>query len=132
EALRKVQPEDVLPGDIDCNLGSPWVPEADVREFTAHLFGVPPDGIHVAHLKQDAVWSLDAGYAAEQSVAARTQYGTQRAGGTWLLEMALNMKTPVIYDPDPADPDRRVVNQEETLAAREKQKQIKEQWKQWV
>ena len=32
------------------------------------------------------------------------------------------MKTPVIYDPDPADPDKRVVNQEATLAAREKQK----------
>ena len=25
-ALRKVQPEDVLPGDIDANLGAPWMP----------------------------------------------------------------------------------------------------------
>ena len=26
-ALRAVQPEDVLPGDIDANLGAPWIPE---------------------------------------------------------------------------------------------------------
>src|SRR5437879_7968186 len=42
------------------------------------------------------------------------------------------MKTPVLYDPDPADPDKRVVNQEATLAAREKQKQIKERFRNWI
>ena len=31
EALRAVQPEDVLPGDIDANLGAPWIPEADIQ-----------------------------------------------------------------------------------------------------
>ena len=132
EALRKVQPEDVLPGDIDANLGAPWIPENDIRDFAAHLFGVEPDSINVAHLKKDAVWSVDAGYSAEQSVAAKSEYGTARANGTWLLELALNMKSPTVYDPDPTDSDKRVVNQEETLAAKEKQKQIKEKFKQWV
>src|SRR5204862_4680389 len=80
-ALRAVQPEDVLPGDIDANLGAPWIPERDIRDFAAHLFGVPGETIQVGHLKQDAVWSLDAGYAAEQSVAAKSQYGTTRANG---------------------------------------------------
>ena len=61
-----------------------------------------------------------------------SDFGTPRANGTWLLELALNMKTPVIYDPDPDDPDKRVVNQEATLAAREKQKQIKEKFKAWM
>ena len=70
--------------------------------------------------------------AAEQSVAATAEYGTPRANGTWLFELALNMKTPVIYDPDPADPDKRVVNQEATLAAKEKQKLIKEKFRSWV
>jgi N12 class adenine-specific DNA methylase len=132
EALRKVQPEDVLPGDIDANLGAPWIPEQDIQAFVAHLFGVAPDGIQVAHLKKEAVWSLEAGYSAEQSVAAKSEYGTARANATWLLELALNMKSPVIYDPDPMDPEKRVVNHEETLAAREKQKVIKEKFKQWV
>jgi N12 class adenine-specific DNA methylase len=116
----------VLPGDIDANLGAPWIPETDIRDFAGHLFGVEPDSITVAHLKKDAVWSVDAG------CAAKSEYGTARANGTWLLELALNMKTPVVYDPDPADPDKRVVNQEETLAAREKQKTIKERFRSWV
>jgi N12 class adenine-specific DNA methylase len=33
EALRAVQPEDVLPGDIDANLGAPWIPAHDIRDF---------------------------------------------------------------------------------------------------
>ena len=132
EALRNVQPEDVLPGDIDANLGSPWMPESDVQAFAADLFHVPPASIQVAHLKKDAVWGIDADYAAQQSVAATSDYGTPRANGTNLLELALNMKTPVIYDPDPADPDKRVVNQDATLAAREKQKHIKEKFRGWV
>jgi len=132
EALRAVQPEDVLPGDIDANLGTPWIPESDIQAFAAALFQVQPDAIQVSHLKKDSVWSIDAGYSAEQSVAATSDYGTPRINGTTLLELALNMKTPVIYDPDPADSEKRVVNQEATLAAREKQKAIKEKFRGWV
>src|SRR5947199_2237980 len=97
-ALRQVQPEDVLPGDIDANLGAPWIPESDIQAFAAELFHVEPSSIPVAHLKKDAVWSIDADYAAKASVAATSEYGTARAGGTWLLDLALNMKTPTIYD----------------------------------
>ena len=120
EALSNVQPDDVLPGDIDANLGAPWIPENDIQAFAADLFNVPAASIQVAHLPKEAVWSIDADYAAQQSVAATSDYGTPRINGTGLLELALNMKTPVIYDPDPSDPDKRVVNQEATLAAKEK------------
>jgi N12 class adenine-specific DNA methylase len=96
EALTAVQPEDVLPGDIDANLGAPWIPVSDIQAFAGELFQVPPEGIHVAHVAKDAVWSLDADYAAERSVAATSEYGTSRINGTALLALALNMKTPVI------------------------------------
>ncbi len=133
EALRAVQPEDVLPGDIDANLGAPWVPESDIQAFAADLFRVAPSSIQVGHLPKDAVWSLDADYAAQQSVAATSEYGTPRANGTGLLEMALNMKTPTIYDTvTRGDREERVLNREATLAAREKQKQIKERFRSWL
>ena len=133
EALRQVQPEDVLPGDIDAGLGSPWLPASDIRAFAAELFKVNPSTVSIGHLKKDAVWSVEAGHAAEASVAATAEYGTARANGTWLLDLALNMKTPVIYDTvHHGDREERVVNQEETLAAREKQKLIKERFKSWV
>jgi len=132
-ALRAVQPEDVLPGDIDANLGAPWIPESDIQAFAADLFKVEPSSIPVAHLKKDAVWSIDADYAAKASVAATSEYGTARANGTWLLDLALNMKTPTIYDTiQNGDREERVVNQEATMAAREKQKLIKERFRSWV
>ncbi|MBC8116457.1 MAG: DEAD/DEAH box helicase family protein, partial [Candidatus Saccharimonas sp.] len=133
ETLRDVQPEDVLPGDIDANLGAPWIPSRDINAFAAQLFHVEPSSVPVAHLKKDAVWSLEADYAAKASVAATSEFGTPRANGTWLLELALNMKTPTIYDTiDDGDRELRVVNQEATMAAREKQKLIKEQFRSFV
>jgi N12 class adenine-specific DNA methylase len=132
-ALREVQPEDLLPGDIDANLGAPWIPESDFQAFAAELFHVDPSSVPLAHLKKDAVWSLDADYAAKASVAATSEYGTARANGTWLMELALNMKTPTIYDTiQNGDREERVVNQEATMAAREKQKLIKERFRSWV
>jgi N12 class adenine-specific DNA methylase len=62
--LRGVQPEDVLPGDIDANLGAPWIPEIDIQAFATDLFHVELSSIPVAHLKKDAVWSLEPDYAA--------------------------------------------------------------------
>src|SRR5260370_42714337 len=50
-----------------------------------------------------------------------------------MIALALNMKAPVIYDTVMnGDREQRVVNQEETLAAREKQRQIKERFRSWV
>ena len=131
--LRGVQPEDVLPGDIDANLGAPWIPVIDIQGFAADLFKVEPSSIPVAHLKKDAVWSIDPDYAAKASVAATSEFGTARANGTWLLDLALNMKSPTIYDTIMnGDREERVVNQEATMAAREKQKLIKEKFRSWV
>jgi N12 class adenine-specific DNA methylase len=132
-ALRNVQPEDVLPGDIDANLGAPWIPESDIQAFAAELFHVEPSSVAVAHLKKDALWTIDADYSAKQSVAATSDFGTARANGTWLLDLALNMKTPTIYDTIMnGGREERVVNQEATMAAREKQKLIKEKFRSWV
>jgi N12 class adenine-specific DNA methylase len=133
EALRQVQPEDVLPGDIDANLGAPWIPEKDIQDFAAALFNAPAEAVKIGHLKKDAVWSVDPDYRAINSVAATTDYGTPRINGTVLLDLALNMRTPVIYDTiRHGDREERVVNQTETLAAKEKQRAIKERFKAWV
>ena len=72
-----MQPEDVLPGDIDANLGAPWIPDADIQAISPPSCSAsPPSSIQIGHLKKDAVWSVEAGYQAEQSVAATAEYGT--------------------------------------------------------
>jgi N12 class adenine-specific DNA methylase len=132
-ALKAVQPPDLLPGDIDANLGAPWIPATDIQQFASELFHVPPSSIQVAHLAKDALWSVEAGYDALQSVAATSEFGTARANGTTLLDQALNMKTPAIYDIfRDGDREERVLNQEATLAAREKQRLIKERFRGWI
>ena len=56
-----------------------------------------------------------------------------RANGAWLLDLALNMKTPTIYDTiHSGGREEKVFNQEATLAAREKQKLIKEKFRSWL
>lgn len=131
--LQAVQPPDVLPGDIDANLGAPWIPATDIQAFAAWLFKVSPASVPVSHLQKDALWSLEPDYSAKVSVAATSDFGTKRANGTWLLELALNMKSPTIYDTiDHGDRQERVVNQEATMAAREKQKKIKERFRAFV
>jgi N12 class adenine-specific DNA methylase len=133
QALKNVQPEDVLPGDIDANLGAPWIPESDIQTFAGELFHVYASTIQVGHIRKDAAWSIDADYSTQQSVAVTSDYGTPRINGTALLDLALNMKTPTIYDiVHHGDREERVLNQEETLAAREKQRLIKEQFRSWV
>jgi N12 class adenine-specific DNA methylase len=132
-ALRAVQPEDVLPGEIDANLGAPWIPAGDVRAFAAGLFGVPPSSIEVGHLRKDALWSVEGDHDAMTSVPATTDYGTARANGVSLLEQALNLKAPVVYDAvNHGGREERVVNRDETLAAREKQRRIKDAFRSWV
>ncbi|WP_422929711.1 DEAD/DEAH box helicase family protein [Singulisphaera sp. PoT] len=133
EALKSVQPEDVLPGDIDANLGAPWVPEADIQAFAAELFNVPAEAVRISHLAKDAVWSVEPDYRAVGSVAATSDYGTGRINGTSLLDLALNAKTPAIYDTVRGpDGDERVLNPDETQAAREKQRLIKQRFKSWI
>ncbi len=133
EALRAVQPEDVLPGDIDANLGAPWIPEADIQAFVTELFHVAPSAVQVGHLAKDAVWTIAADPVVDRSVAATSEYGTPWAGGAWLLELALNMRAPVVYDTVTRNGrEERVVNREATLAARDKQKRIKESFRAWV
>ncbi|QEL14812.1 DEAD/DEAH box helicase family protein [Limnoglobus roseus] len=132
-ALRQVQPEDVLPGDIDANLGAPWIPASDIQAFAGELFGVPAESIKIGHLKKDALWSVEPDYLASNSVAATADFGTSRINGTALLEQTMNLKSPVIYDTVYHDgKEQRIVNTTETLAAKEKQRQIKDRFKAWI
>jgi len=96
-------------------------------------FSVVPTAIQIAHLATDALWSVDGDRSVTASVAASSDYGTDRANGVWLLEQALNLKSPTIYDVIVTDgKEERVLNQDETLAAREKQQRLKERFRAWI
>ena len=93
-----MQPEDVLPGDIDANLGAPWIPETDIQYFAAELFGVAPYAIQIGHLKKDALWSVDGDNSAK--LLCRRHHRLRHRTGKWALVVRAGPEPeiPAIYD----------------------------------
>ncbi len=129
-ALEAVQPEDLSASEIDARLGAVWIPPKDIEEF-AHA--IVPDGgaITVSHAPQVGAWFVESGYEARSSVANTTDWGTTRYRALDLIQDALNLKTPTVYDKDPLT-EKPVVNVPETEAARDKLEKIKERFKTWL
>ena len=129
-ALEAVQPEDLSASEIDARLGAVWIPPKDIEEFAS---AIVPDGgaITVSHAPQVGTWFVEAGYEARSSVANTTDWGTARYRALDLIQDALNLKTPTVYDKDPVT-EKPVVNVPETEAARDKLEKLKERFKTWV
>jgi len=130
EALQAVQPKDLEPGEIEARLGSSWIPPSDVRDFVAELLDVPRARVKIGHAGIIATWTIELDYGARYVVNNRTTHGTARFRASELIEQSLNGRTPTAYD-DHED-GTRTVNQPETIAAREKQQQLKDRFRDWV
>lgn len=129
EALKSVQPADLDATDIDVRLGSAWLPPEDVRDFTNRLLNIP-GGVEVGHVHALGTWHINGNWEAKGATANTTDWGTDRYTALELIEDALNLKTPTVYDLD--EDKKPVVNAQATEAAREKQERIKERFKEWV
>ncbi len=130
EALKAVQPADLEPGDIEARLGSSWIPASDIRDFVAGLLDTVPRNARVAHAPAIATWTVEIDGGEKYSVANTTSHGTARFRASELIEQALNGRVPTSYDQQPDG--SRVINQQETVAAREKQQQLKDRFREWV
>jgi N12 class adenine-specific DNA methylase len=128
EALKTIQPEDLPATEIDVRLGASWLPPDDVKQFIHHLLNVS-SGVEVGHVHALGSWHLNADWEARGATSNTTDWGTDRYTGLELIEDALNLKTPTVYDMVDKKP---VVNPQATEAAREKQERIKERFKEWV
>ena len=129
DALKLVQPVALAAPEIDARLGSTWIPTDDIQRFAEELLG--EEGITVSHVPQLGLWVVRAGYSIKFSVANTTEHGTDRRSAVELLEDALNLRTPTVYDYDDRS-ERDVVNVPATEAARDKQEKIKERFKGWI
>ncbi len=130
EALLAVQPADLLPGNISARLGASWIPKSDIRDFTSELLQVPVNDVTVGHAGLIATWSVRLDLFAARAVSNTTTHGTKRITAAGLIEDALNMRVPTIYDTLPDD--TRVINQTETVAAREAQQKLKDRFSKWI
>jgi N12 class adenine-specific DNA methylase len=128
-ALEAVQPADLSATEIDARLGAVWIPTADVEAFAKSLLG--SEGITVAHAAAVGTWFLKGDYGARATVANTTEWGTGRYSALELIQDALNLKTPTVYDNDPRT-KTSVINAGETEAARDRMEKIKERFKTWI
>jgi len=130
EALTSVQPSDILPGDINARLGAPWIPRSDIADFIADTLQVPRSHVGVGHAGEIAAWSVLLDVLSAHTVSNTTTHGTKRMKASDLIEDSLNMRVPTIYDT--LEDDTRVINQTETIAAREAQQKLKDRFAQWI
>lgn len=131
EALKTVQPEDLPATEIDARLGACWIPPKDCEKFAQELLGA--EDITLQYIVQIGTWTVQGGWQSKGTVANTTDWGTNRASALELIEDALNLKTPTIYDKiREGGKERSVVNADATEAAREKQQKIKDRFKEWI
>lgn len=138
EALERVQPEKLTASEISVRLGATWVDKSYYKRFYCELVGVyryQYSDVELFYNPHDSSWRLDQ----KDSVRGSTKmnqtevYGTKRAPAYRLFIDALNLKPTTIYDTiEENGTEKRVVNQAETIAAREKQNKIKEAFADWI
>lgn len=138
-ALEQVQPTPVTASEISVRLGATWIDKEYYQDFYCELVGVrwwDRGDVNLYYNPFDSSWRLDQ----KDSVRHNTQmkqkevFGTKRAPAYRLFIDAMNMRATTIYDTvvDENGNERRVVNQPETIAAREKQNRIKELFSTWI
>jgi len=126
EALTARLPRRVSADEIDVSLGSPWVPVEVINVFVVHFSSV--SNVNVLHNPHLAQWSVEAGKR-----GAPLRWGTQRMDAWRLLELALNGQAPQVFDSvSTALGETRVLNVEQTAMAIEKQKQLQQEFADWV
>ena len=138
-ALREVQPSPVKASDIAVRVGTSWIDKELYKEFFCELIGMPyyyRDGVEFYYNKHDGSWRIDRTQYTRNygGMNVTSVYGTSRANAYRLFEDCLNQRSTQIYDTvlDADGREKRVLNNSETVAAREKQNKIVEAFKDWI
>ncbi|WCO67971.1 DEAD/DEAH box helicase family protein [Iamia majanohamensis] len=126
-ALERVLPRQLEPAEITARLGAPWVPSRCVEQFCREVLDASVD---VEHLPQLGHWSARLRDGSRRSVALSSEWGTSRADAVTLLDAALNQRLHAVTDA--TEDGRRVRNDAETLAARDKQEALTTRFSTWV
>lgn len=137
-ALEAAQPKDLDASEIDVRLGATWVDKEYINEFMWKTFSTPAylqRYMKVNYSPYTAEWSISGkSMISDTNVSAFVTYGTRRVSAYKILEDTLNLRDVRVYDTvkDPDDKERRVLNQQETTLAQQKQQIIKETYRDWI
>ncbi len=134
DALEKVQPKELSAAEIDVRIGATWIAPKYYQQFLFELMKTPRglqiarDGIRVLYNKTTGEWRV-ANKSLDKSDLTYITYGTERRSAYAIFEDALNLRDTRAYDTIYRDgKDVRVLNQEETILAQQKQ----EAFRDWI
>ena len=125
--LRKAQPADLTPGEIDARLGAAWISTDWVAQFLRETLDDP-------HLKVEhpggQVWAVRGN---DHSVLATSTWGTERYPAPALAQALLEQRRIEVRDTIERDgTERRILNLDATLAAQEKAAELGERFAEWA
>ena len=139
KALEAVQPTPIPASDIYVNIGASWVDSAYYREFIGEILGIPRyylKGLKITFNRYDGAWEVDRSDDVRKyaGIKATEVYGTHRANAFRIFEDCLNQRDTTICDTvQTADGQKKyVVNQSETLSARERQHKMQDEFRDWI
>ena len=139
DALTKAQPKDLEASEIDVRLGATWLAPSIVQQFMMETFQPPyriryNNAITVRYSPYTSEWRISNKSATGfGDIMATETYGTRRANAYKILEDTLNLRDSRVYDTIEEDgKEKRVLNQNETTLAQQKQQAIKDAFTGWV
>ncbi len=126
-ALAAVLPRQLEPGEITAGLGAPWIPPSDVEAFCTEVLGAE---VEVERVHALGRWSVALRAGRRASVSLSSEWGTVRADAITLLDASLNQRLHTVTEE--TEDGRRVRNDAETIAARDKQDALAARFAAWV
>ena len=139
DALTKAQPKDLEASEIDVRLGATWLAPSIVQQFMMETFQPPyriryNNAITVRYSPYTSEWRISNKSATGfGDIMATETYGTRRANAYKILEDTLNLRDSRVYDTiEENGKEKRVLNQNETILAQQKQQAIKDAFAGWV
>ncbi len=139
DALTKAQPKDLEASEIDVRLGATWLAPSIVQQFMMETFQPPyriryNNAITVRYSPYTSEWRISNKSATGfGDIMATETYGTRRANAYKILEDTLNLRDSRVYDTiEENGKEKRVLNQNETTLAQQKQQAIKDAFAGWV
>ncbi len=137
EALREVQPAPLTANQISARIGANWIDEKYYKQFICELLEInsyQADSVTVGYSAITGEWSVGRDTYLRYNLNANSVFGTKRMDAFVLFERCLNSQTPTITDEveDVDGKKKRVVNKQETIAVRERQKKLQTAFKKWI
>ncbi|MBU2552522.1 MAG: DEAD/DEAH box helicase family protein, partial [Proteobacteria bacterium] len=132
KALEAVQPEPLGVDQIHFRLGSHWLPPAMIERFLAEFLDVAASVSYVS-TEETSSWRI-AARTGQRDAKNLTTWGVDGADALSLIEASLNLKFKDVYDyvEDEYGKTRRVKDKEGSLVARQKQREINDEFVKWA